>query len=137
MVQGLKSLERKLNREIPRAVKKNLRTALAVFADKVVATAEGLVPERTGELKNSIGWVWGDKAPKGSISLGQVKGGDPDLTITVFAGNSEAFQARWVEFGTKLASAHPYFFPAYRLQRRAGKSRITRAIKKGLKEGAR
>ena len=138
MVEGLSSLTRKMNYTIPNRVKANVRVALQIYAEKVVDSAEAFVSERTGGLKNSIGWVWGNEAPKGSISLGGVRSGsDPDLTITIFAGNADAYYARWVEFGTKIQSAHPYFFPAFRLNKRAGKARVTRAIRKGLKEGSR
>ena len=138
MVQGLKSLERKLNVKIPMAVERHLKQALAVVADKIVATAESFVPENSGDLKNSIGWVWGADIPDGAISLGSVSsGGRDELVITVFAGNSDAFYARWVEFGTSIAGASPFFYPAYRLSARSGKARISRAIKKGLKEGSR
>lgn len=138
MVKGLKSLERKLTRKIPKAINKHLRVALAVFADKIVATAEGFVQERTGRLKNSIGWVWGDKIPDGAISLGTVsKSKGSDLFITVFVGDKDAFYVFFLEFGTSKSPAFPFFFPAYRLQKRAGKSGITRALKRGLREGSR
>ena len=162
MVKNLKSLERKLRLKIPRAVERQLRQQMAVAADRIVQTAQGLVPQRHGDLKNSIGWVWGNDAPKGSISLGSLFGsgsGDSDLVITIFAGDDEAFYARWVEFGTQPHSTtsgadisrnkrqsnrvhggtppQPFFFPAYRLNRRSAKSRISRAIKKGLAEGSR
>lgn len=161
MVRNLRAFERKMNVSIPQAVDRHLRQQMAVGADKVVATAEAFVSERYGDLKNSIGWVWGTNIPKGAIAIGSVtSGGDDDLLITIFAGNDDAFYARWVEFGTKPhslsggsdssrgkkqdggaqhpgASAHPFFFPAYRLNKRSIKSGMTRAIKKGLKEGSR
>lgn len=137
MVEGLRSLDRKLRRAIPNRVAKNIKVQMAVAADKIVATAEGLVSEKTGDLKNSIGWVWGTDIPDGAISLGSVGPNDSEFVITVFAGNSDAFYARWVEFGTQNASPHPYFFPAYRLNKRGTRTRINRAIRKGLLEGSR
>lgn len=137
MVKGLRALERKMNFTVPQAVKRNLKQQMAVAADKIVATAEAFVPEKTGDLKNSIGWVWGTDIPDGAISIGSIlPGGDADLIITIFSGNTDAFYARLVEFGTQAAAAHPYFFPAYRLNKRATRARISRAIKKGLKEGS-
>ncbi|MBL4761715.1 MAG: HK97 gp10 family phage protein [Gammaproteobacteria bacterium] len=122
---------------IPKEVRKEAKVALAIWADKIVASAEDNVPQKTGALHNSIGWVWGNKAPKGAMVIGSVNSDDPDLTITVFAGDDEAFYARLIEFGSRTRAAHPYFFPAYRLQKKGGKSRLTRAIKKGIKKGVR
>lgn len=137
MVKGLKSLQRKLAVTIPARVKKLTRSALAVWADKTVASAEAFAPELTGSLVNSIGWVWGNTPPKGSISIGTIDGGDPDLTITIFAGDDESYYARWQEFGTVNMAANPFFFPAVRLNARAGRARVRRAIRQGIKEGAR
>jgi len=160
MVQGMASLNRKLRRTIPARVRTLTRSALVVWADKIVASMKAFAPKRSGALIESIGWVWGAEAPKGTISVGTVRGGDPDFTITVFAGGKDAFWARWVEFGTqphatvKNASVlrghrqgqgtqhpgttpQPFFFPAVRLNRRGGRSRVSRAIKRGIQEGAR
>ena len=148
MVDGLKSLNRKLTRTIPRRVRERARQALAVWADTTQASMEAFVPERTGALFESIGWVWGDSAPSGSISVGTLRSGaDPDLVITMFAGNDEAFWARWVEFGTQAhsigsgehpgTSAQPFFYPAVRLNRKGGRRRLTRAIRLGLQEASR
>lgn len=141
MVKGLKSLDRKLTRTIPQAVRKHTRSAMAVWADKFVASAEAFVPEDQGDLFASIGWVWGTEIPDGAVSVGTIQGDSSEFVITVFAGKTnesgEAFYARWVEFGTKDNPPQPFFFPAYRLHRRAGKARVTRAIRRGLKEGSR
>jgi HK97 gp10 family phage protein len=111
-----------------------------------------------GALRDSIGWTWG-RAPKGSISLGRVVDKTGDLVITIFAGNDKAFYARWVEFGTKAHGIdavnaptmgragrnfgvhvnHPgakqtaFFFPAYRALRKKVRARISRGIKKSIR----
>lgn len=74
------------------------------------------MPKHIGALKDSIGWTWG-APPKGSMTLGQVKRSSAGalarsalgkrLTITVNAGNEEAFWARWVAFGTKAGLTPP------------------------------
>jgi len=83
-----------------------------------------------------------------------------DMRITIFAGDDKAFYARWAEFGTAPhslakgadrssrrrrnlpgrqhpgARAHPFFYPAYRANRKKLKSRVSRAITKAAKKVA-
>lgn len=89
------------------------------------------------------------KQVSGSLSTGDLKG-DPDLTISITAGNKEAYWARWEEFGTAphinggrfAGSDHPgtaprpFFYPPVRALKRRVKSRITRATKKAAREVA-
>lgn len=126
----------RLNRKLaalPDVAKAEIRPALEKSAQEIVALAKSLVPVDQGDLRDSIGWTWGT-APKGSIKIGAVVSGD--LTVTIFAGNSEAFYARWVEFGTQKMRARPYFYPAYRALRKRSKSRIKRAGTKAAKKVA-
>lgn len=104
-------------------------------ADDIVRTAKILVPVKSG-------------ATRASIRKERVAGGDADLTIAVVAGGRTVPQARWIEFGTaphinkgRFAgtqnpgmAAQPFFYPAYRLKKRAVKARVTRAMKKAIKE---
>ena len=126
-------LERKL-RALPQAAKREIRAALEASAEEIVALAKSLVPEVSGDLRESIGWTWG-RAPKASMTLGRVAADSlgADLTITIYSGNSEAFYARWVEFGTQKAAAQPYFYPAYRALRRRARSRTSRAVNKAAR----
>jgi len=138
MVEGLKRLDRKLTRAIPDRVRRRARAAMEKGAGEIVALARSFCPVDSGALRASIGWTWGDP-PEGSLTLavarsGAEKGGE---RITVYAGDSTAFYARWVEFGTRAAAPSPFFFPAYRTLRRRVKSRISREITKAIKEGAR
>nr|WP_312970742.1 HK97-gp10 family putative phage morphogenesis protein [Brucella intermedia] len=114
-----------------------IRRAMEKSADEIVALAKSLAPVDKGELKDSIGWTWG-KAPKGAMTLGKVQsdGVDSEFTITIYAGNSKAYYARWVEFGTQKMAAQPYFYPSYRALRRRSKSRVTRAVTKAIKKVA-
>lgn len=118
---------------LPTAVKGKLRAALAKSADEMVALAKSLVPVDRGDLRDSIGWTWG-KAPSGSMVL--ATGGTSEFTITIYAGNDEAFYARWVEFGTINQAAHPFFFPSYRALRKRARSRIARETNKAMKQVA-
>lgn len=121
---------------IPARVRKATRGALEKGAGEIVAMAKGLVSVRSGELRDSIGWTWGD-APEGAMALAQsavMEGGE---RITIYAGNSEAFYARWQEFGTQHHPPAPFFYPSYRFLKRRVKGRITRQMRKAIKEGAR
>lgn len=133
-VRGLDSLVKKLTK-IPEEAKAEIRKALELSADEVVRLAKRLAPVDDGDLQMSISWTWGDP-PKGSIVLGVVKApkGSDDLRISIYAGNSKAYYARWVEFGTQHASAQPYFLPAYRANRKRVRGRVTRAINKAAKK---
>jgi HK97 gp10 family phage protein len=147
-IKGLKELQKKLDR-LPDKVKVRIREAMEQGAQEIVDLAKSLVSVDTGSLRDSIGWTWG-RAPKGAMTIGKVQSVGGDLTITIYAGNSEAFWARWVEFGTSAhtagglfagaeipaVAASPFFYPSYRASRKRVKSRITRAINKAAKEVA-
>lgn len=132
-IQGLDRLKRKLRR-FPEAAREDIAKAMEQGAEEIVQLAKSLVPVDTGELRDSIGWTWG-AAPAGSMTLGEVKGSG-NLRITIFAGNSEAFYARWQEFGTRNMPANPFFFVSYRALRRRVRGRITRSITKSAKRVA-
>ncbi|MDQ0558310.1 HK97 gp10 family phage protein [Rhizobium mesoamericanum] len=147
-MENLKRLQAKLDR-LPAKVKQRIKTAMEAGADEIVAMAKSLVADDTGKLRESIGWTYG-RAPKGSMTLGKVESLGGDLTITIYAGNTESFQSRWIEFGTqahiaggKFAGAkipaqpaRPFFYVSFRANRRRVKSRISRAITKAAKEVA-
>lgn len=135
-VVGLPKLRKKLEALVA-VGRDEIRRAMETSANEIVALAKNLVPVDKGDLKDSIGWTWG-KAPKGAMTLGKVQsdGVDSEFTITIYAGNSEAYYARWVEFGTQKMGAQPYFYPSYRALRRRSKSRVTRAVTKAIKKVA-
>lgn len=147
-IEGLDRLRRKFA-QLPVLARQEIAKAMELGAQEVVNLAKSLVPVASGDLRASIGWTWGD-APKGSISLGQVKDAGSKMVISIYAGDDEAFYARWVEFGTSGhingglfagtanpgAPAQPFFYPAFRASRRRLKSRITRAITKSAKRAA-
>lgn len=109
---------------------------MAKGAGEIVAMAKGLAPVDDGTLRDSIGWTWGD-APKGAITLATSAATDGGLRITIYAGNSEAYYARFVEFGTQKMKPIPYFFPSYRALKTRTERRISREMKKAIKQGAR
>lgn len=133
-VIGQEKLKKKLLALVS-AGKIEIKKAMETSADEIVAMAKGLVPADTGALRDSIGWTWG-KAPKGAMTLGTVQTDavDSGFTITIYAGNSEAYYARWVEFGTQKMGQRPYFYPSYRALRKRAKGRVTRAVNKTFKK---
>lgn len=162
-ILNLARLERKLGR-LPDAVTAEIKAAMEAVAEDIMRLAKSLVPVEDGDLKDSIGWTWG-APPQGSISLGKVARSalGKALTITIYAGDDKAFYARWVEFGTAPhslakgadrsaragrgkkqdegdmhpgAAAHPFFYPAYRANRKSAKAKIRKATRSAAKKVA-
>ena len=112
---------RRLNKRfaaVSQAVRDAVRPALEKSADQLVAAARHLVPEDQGDLKDSI----------------RKEAGEHELQVAVKAGDGDAFYARWVEFGTSEQEAQPFFFPAYRLNKKPIEARIKRAVTKAIKD---
>lgn len=147
-ILGLEKLNRKL-KQLPAVAEKRIKEAMGQGADEIVSLMKSLVAVDSGDLRDSIGWTWGD-APKYSQKIATVKSSDGKLVITIYAGNSKVRYGHLVEFATKAhenggqfagtthpgTSAQPFFFVSYRALRRRTKSRITRAINKSAKEVA-
>ena len=152
-IEGLDRLNRKLA-ALPAAARKRIREAMEQGANEIVSMMKSLVPFKSGDLRDSIDWTWGS-APKGAMTIASVRSRGRGATgsenlITVYAGNAEAYYARFVEFGTsqhtaggKFAGttipaipASPFFYVSFRANRRRVKGRITRAINKAAKEVA-
>jgi HK97 gp10 family phage protein len=125
-IKGVDQLKRKL-RAMPQAAKDEIRKALEASAQEITGTAKNFAPSRTGALRNSIGYSMGREG----LGTGN------ELSVTVHAGDDDAYYAPFVEFGTSRgASARPFFFPAYRLVKKRVKSRISRATSKAAKKVA-
>ena len=121
---------------LPDAMRAEIKLAIEAQADEIVALMKRLVPHQSGDLRDSIGWTWGD-APKGSVSVASVGASAlADLRVTIFAGNAEAYYARWVEFGTRKMRARPFFFVSWRAGRKPAKNKIRAAIRKVAKQVA-
>ncbi len=147
-ILGADRLRKKLS-QLPAVAQEMIREAMQAGAEEIVALMRSLCPKGSGRLARSIGWTWG-KAPKGSVIVAKGESPFGDATITIYAGDAEAFYARFVEFGVAAhkagglfegavipaIAAHPFFFPAYRAKRKRVKSRITRAMNKAAKQVA-
>ena len=126
--------------EVPAAAEKAARKAMEKGADEIVAMMKRLVPKRTGRLRDSIGWTWG-QAPSGARVLAKSArfGGTGRLAITIYAGNQTTMVsnsrgkqwqlARLQEFGTVKMAANPFFFPSWRANRSRVRGRMRREIK--------
>lgn len=142
---GMPRLLRKL-KVLPDVARAELRVALAQQADDIVAMMKRLA--QGSRLIGSIGWVWGNKPPKGAMAVATV--GKGDLAITIYAGNAEVFWARWEEFGTaphivggKFAGAEhtgtaprAFFFPSWRALRKSVKSKLRKASRDAARKVA-
>ena len=162
-MQGRKALLEKLAK-IQGAPRQAMRAALARAGGEIVAQQKALAPKNSGALERSIGMTFGDfKAANANVrGFGDARAGDPDLSLTIHAGDATAFYAAFVEFGTnphyvtkgggtrtgivsaKLkrakqhpgATPHPFFYPPYRANRKRAKSAIARAAGKAIREAS-
>lgn len=135
MVQGIGPMNR-MFAAMPARVEAAARRAMEQGAEELVAMMRRLAPVKSGQLRASIGWAWVE-APAGAAVLAESETKSRGLRIVVYAGGDDdyAFYARFVEFGTKNAKAHPFFFPAYRSLRKRIRSRVHREMKKAIKAG--
>ena len=69
--------------------------------------------------------------PHNSQPGGSRVAGESEVLVT--AGNEQVRYAHLVEFGKKTAHAQPFFFLAYRLQKKRIADRIKRALRKALR----
>lgn len=135
-VKGLARLQARF-RQLPEAIRIEVRRTLEMNADDMVDAMKRLVPVESGALRDSIGWTWG-KAPKGSIAVGKVAENESsDMAITIYAGtrdkslgDRDAFYARFQEFGTRNMAANPFFWPSVRSNRTKARSRLSRNVRK-------
>lgn len=151
-LEGQERLRRKLAKlaEIQGPVRKRIRDALAQNGAEISGQMRAVAPSRTGALRASIRAVFGEfrQANANVRGAGGQGAGDPDLTLRIVAGDAKAWYARLVEFGTAPhvnggrfagslhpgSSPRPFFYPVYRANKRRARSRLTRAIKAGIRE---
>ncbi len=162
---GVNKLKRKL-RALPAIAREEIHGALQQSAVEMVEAARNFAPVKSGDLRNSIGYTFGKYSPENSnvrgVGVAANKLNDPDLTVTIHAGDAKAFYAAFVEFGTAAhtikpkrpggllnifgrtitkvehpgAATRPFFFPAWRLVKKKAKGRISRATNKAAKKVA-
>jgi HK97 gp10 family phage protein len=117
---------------IPQAVKDAVGPALIKSGNEVSRDAKALAPVDTGALKNSIAVTPpGQPTPPYSQPGGSQVAGETEVLVTV--GDTHVRYAHLVEYGTAKAKAKPYFWPAYRLNRKRANDRIKRAVSKAVR----
>ena len=128
--------------KIPDIAREAAASAMEECAAEIVAEMKMLAPVDSGDLRDSIGWTWGD-IPAGSFMIDEIRSGKnagqqyAALRIKIYAGSRDAFYARFIEFGTKTGvRAQPFFFAAYKKWGGKAKfrARIRAAIRKRIKE---
>ncbi len=111
----------RLNRRFA-AVSQAARTAvipaLDKGADQLVTAAKHLAPVDDGTVRDSI----------------RKEDGEHDLERLVVAGGGDGFYVVHLEHGTVQSHAQPFFYPAYRLQKKQIQARIKRAVGKAIKD---
>jgi HK97 gp10 family phage protein len=161
-VERRQQLLRKLA-ALPPAARSAMKPALAQSADEMQGMMKRLAPVgpvsghnkarglQPGALRDSIVQTWGGgKERYSSVAGGAGADGDPDLTVTLSAGNSKVRYAHLVEFGTAPhenggkfkgsqhpgTAAQPFFYPSYRALKKRAKNRMSRAAKKAAQRVA-
>lgn len=142
--KGLPKLKARLEK-LREQTRVEVSQMLAEAGDKIVAMMKRQVPVKSGALRDSIGWTFGD-APKYSQRV--VVGQAGDIRITIYAGNSKVRYAHLVEFGTAPhvvgglyagaqhpgTTAQPFFYPAYRATRKEVKRMLRKAIREAVRK---
>lgn len=166
---GLQSLQTKL-KKVPQEARSAIKQALAESADDIVATMKNLAPVsesgsrsstgtwQPGALRDSIVATFGDgDVPKYAAFRQKRRGSkrrivakDPDLSVTITAGNDFVRYAHLVEFGTAPhtnggrfagsrhpgTAAQPFFYPGYRAHKKSVRAKVSRAINRSAKKVA-
>lgn len=142
-LKGLPQLKAKLIK-LKEQTAEQIRPAMAQAAQSVVDMMQRQVPVDSGDLRESIGWTFGDKPKYAQAVSRQSVGG---LTVTIFAGNTKVRYAHLVEFGTAPhaqggmfegtehpgTNAQPFFYPSWRASRKAVKAALRKAIKEAVR----
>lgn len=152
MVKGVSEMKKRFA-DIPKRLDVAASAAMEKGAQELVEMMRRLVPVDHGDLRDSIGWSWGD-APEGAKVIAQSEADSRGLKITVYAGSKKAYYSAWIEFGTAPhnvakgagnkgftgdahghpgSPAQPFFFPSYRSLRKRIQSRIKRQTKAAMK----
>lgn len=125
---------------VPDVARRAAAQAMEEGAQEIVEEMKRLVPVDSGDLRDSIGWTWGD-VPAGSFTIADIRSGKnkgdqyATLRIKIYAGNREAFYARFVEFGTKTGSpAQPFFYVSWKARKAEFRRNIRAAVRAAIRQ---
>ena len=125
--------------KIPDIAREAAAAAMEEGAQEIVDAMKMAAPIESGDLRASIGWTWGE-VPAGSFMVDEIRSGKnkgdqyATLRIKIYAGNKDAFYARFQEFGTRSQPAQPFFFSTWKRERAEFRRKIRAAIRKRIKE---
>ena len=110
-------------------------------AQEIVDAMRAAAPFKSGDLRDSIGWTWGE-VPAGSFVVDEIRSGKnmgdqyATLRIKIYAGAGEGFYARFHEFGTKdgKTPARPFFYPTWKANRAEFRRKIRARVRTAIKE---
>ena len=123
----------RLLRAIPENSRRELREALGRAAEVVTASQRAFAPVDDGKLQASIRHDPVDES-EGKIAV-EIRAGGAGTTRRVRNGTSATYDySLGVEFGTNDTPAQPFFFPGWRTNKKRVKSRVSRAVKKAVKQ---
>lgn len=148
--------------KVPDVAREAAAAEMEKCAQEIVDAMKAAVPVKSGKLRDSINWTWGD-VPAGSFVIDEIRSGKnkgdqyATLRIKIYAGNREAFYGRFVEFGTsphslarnasvarglrqddgafhRGAVAQPFFFPTWKAKRAEFQRRVKAAVRAAIKQ---
>ena len=127
-------------KQIPDVAVDAARQAMEEVAQEIVEAMRAAAPKgKTGRLRDSIGWTWGD-LPPGTFMIDEIRSGRNQgdqyatLRIKIYAGAGEGFYARFQEFGTRSQPAQPFFFSTWSKEKAKFRRRIRERVRKRIKE---
>lgn len=128
-------------KQIPDIAVDAARQAMEEGAQEIVEAMQAAAPFKSGDLRRSIGWTWGD-LPPGTFMIDEIRSGKNQseqyatLRIKIYAGAGEGFYARFHEFGTKdgKTPARPFFYPTWKAKRAAFHKKIRERVRAAIKE---
>lgn len=127
-------------KQIPDVAVEAARKTMEDGAQEIVDAMRALAPVGiTGNLRDSIGWTWGE-LPPGTFMIDEIRSGKNQgeqyatLRLKIYAGSRDAYYARFHEFGTKKMAAHPFFFPAWRKMRAGFRKKIRDRVRAAIRE---
>ena len=125
--------------KIPDIAREAAASAMEEGAQEIVDAMKSMAPVDSGDLRDSINWTWGS-VPAGSFVVDEIRSGRnrgdqyATLRIKIYAGNREAFYARFQEFGTRSQPAQPFFFLTWSREKAKFRRRIRERVRKRIKE---
>lgn len=134
-VEGLRELEAALRQLSKRTGKAVLRRTLLKAAAPMAEHAQSLAPERSGQLKKSVGV--GTKLTRRQRGLHRKFFRSDKAAYEVFVGASSAPQAHLREFGSDGFPMQPFMRPAWDLHKLATLDRIKTTLRAEIDRSAR